>query len=303
MSNSSDLPLLSAVIPTYNRARLICTSLTSVINQSYKNLEIIVVDDGSTDNTKEVVESINDPRINYIHCSSNQGGATARNIGIDAAKGEYIAFLDSDDAWVPKKLEIQLNEILKHPHPEVIVSYTQVFHSLSGISEKTYNNFDEKFIIPKQGKSDTETVSDYLFCKKGKTLTSTLMLKRSLASTTRFRDGLRKHQDWDFCIRLEAKGALFSFIQQPLTIWNGDPSYDHVGRISNYHLSESWFRECRSHISSKAATAFLFNKILPPLMKSQQRKPYAQKILINAHLQKFISFQDFVRLSRKIWKI
>ncbi|MBI9070037.1 MAG: glycosyltransferase family 2 protein [Melioribacteraceae bacterium] len=101
--------LISVVIPTYNRAFIIKKCLDSVLEQTFHNLEVLVVDDGSTDNTKEVVESINDSRINFIESEKNGGACAARNIGINAAKGDYIAFLDSDDYWLKDKLEKQIN--------------------------------------------------------------------------------------------------------------------------------------------------------------------------------------------------
>jgi glycosyltransferase involved in cell wall biosynthesis len=294
-------PLVSVIIPSYNRANLISIPLKSVINQSYTNIEILVIDDGSIDNTEEVVKAIGDSRIRYIRQPTNRGGAATRNTGIEMAQGEYVAFLDSDDAWVPDKLELQLAAIQKCPYPEKVVSYTQVFYSESGITESTYHAFDEKFFLPKKGKETTEAVADYLYCNQGKMLTSTLMLHRLLALNTRFRDGLKKHQDHDFALRLESKGAIFSFLQKPLTIWNGDPRYEHVGRIPDYRLSESFIRENRAYISSKAATAFLLEKVLPFLMKDGQRKLYAQKLILDAFLQRLISWKKCGKLTSQLW--
>ncbi len=118
MKQLLEQPLVSVIIPTYNRADLIGHTLDSAINQSYRNLEIIVIDDGSVDNTEEVVKAIGDSRIRYIRHQTNCGGSTARNTGIEAARGEYIAFLDSDDIWVPNKIQLQLASIQMHPHSE-----------------------------------------------------------------------------------------------------------------------------------------------------------------------------------------
>ena len=101
-------PKVSVIIPTYNRAHLVGRAIRSVLNQTYQDFEIIVVDDGSTDNTEEVVKSFNDPRIRYIRHEKNRGGSAACNTGIRAARGEYIAFQDSDDEWLPEKLEKQM---------------------------------------------------------------------------------------------------------------------------------------------------------------------------------------------------
>ncbi|MBW4618435.1 MAG: glycosyltransferase [Cyanosarcina radialis HA8281-LM2] len=297
----SENPLVSVVIPTFNRADLIDISLSSAMGQSYRNIEIIVVDDGSTDRTEDAVRAIGDPRIVYARHSTNQGGAAARNTGIETAKGEYIAFLDSDDAWMPNKIEVQLDLIQRQPHPERVVCYTQVFYSNSGISPETYQAFDERFFLPKRGKEETESVSDFLFCQRGYMVTSTLMLHRSLALATRFQEKFRKHQDWDFCLRLEANGANFYFIQSPLSIWNGDSRYEHVGRMGDYRVSESWFDECKPYFSSRAATAFLLNKVLPSLIKEKKRKLFVQKSIVNALLQRLINFNKFINLSAQIW--
>ena len=84
----------------------------SVLNQTYKNIEIIVVDDGSTDNTKEEINKINDEKIKYIKLEKNTGGPNARNIGIKNSKGQYISFQDSDDIFYPNKLEKQIKNII-----------------------------------------------------------------------------------------------------------------------------------------------------------------------------------------------
>jgi glycosyltransferase involved in cell wall biosynthesis len=108
--NSSN-PMVSVIIPTYNRSDLISETIQSVLNQIYQNLELIIVDDGSTDHTKEIVNSFKDPRIQYIYTENWGGPARPRNIGIKHAKGEYIAFLDSDDTWYPTKLNRCIEEL------------------------------------------------------------------------------------------------------------------------------------------------------------------------------------------------
>lgn len=98
-------PLVSVIIPTYNRANSLERAIKSVINQTYKNLEIIVVDDNSTDNTEEIVKSFSDDRIKYVRHFQNKGSSSARNTGIKNSQGEFIAFLDSDDEYLPEKIE------------------------------------------------------------------------------------------------------------------------------------------------------------------------------------------------------
>ena len=101
-------PLVSVVIPTYNHARFLDSALQSVLDQTYTHWEAIIIDNHSTDNTDEVMASFTDSRFTYIKIHNNGVIAASRNAGIRAAKGEFIAFLDSDDIWLPRKLEIQL---------------------------------------------------------------------------------------------------------------------------------------------------------------------------------------------------
>lgn len=105
----SKTPFVSVIIPTYNRAKLVSQAIDSALNQTYKNMEIIVIDDGSADNTKEAVSRYQS-KIRYIY-KENGGASSARNLGIKEAKGSYIAFLDSDDLWLPGKVEKQMNQL------------------------------------------------------------------------------------------------------------------------------------------------------------------------------------------------
>ena len=102
---------VSVIIPVHNSSKYILECLNSVINQTYRNLEIICIDDKSTDNSVELIKSINDRRIKLIELNTNSGAAVARNKGIDASTGDYICFLDSDDYWKPRKIEKQLRFI------------------------------------------------------------------------------------------------------------------------------------------------------------------------------------------------
>ena len=102
-------PDISVVIPAYNRATTIARALNSVLAQTFQDLEVIVVDDGSTDHTSEVIQQIGDARVEIIRHTRNQGAAEARNTGMKAAGGKYIAWLDSDDEWLPDKLQVQLD--------------------------------------------------------------------------------------------------------------------------------------------------------------------------------------------------
>lgn len=114
-------PKASVIIPTYNRDMFIERAINCVLNQTYMDLEVVVVDDESTDNTREIVNGINDDRVKYFY-KKNGGCSSARNYGIKHSKGEYVAFLDSDDLWDPAKLEKQVAVLESEKDCEVVCS-------------------------------------------------------------------------------------------------------------------------------------------------------------------------------------
>jgi glycosyltransferase involved in cell wall biosynthesis len=122
------MPRVSIIIPTYNRAGYLTESVQSVLDQSFGDFELIVVDDGSTDNTKEAIESFKDPHIRYIY-QENRGISAARNTGIKHSSGEYVAFLDSDDLRLPRYLEKNVELLDSRPDIGIVFSDLYVFES------------------------------------------------------------------------------------------------------------------------------------------------------------------------------
>lgn len=121
-------PLVSVVIPTYNHAHLLGRALQSVVDQTYANWEAIVIDNHSEDNTDDLVKSFSDPRITLLKIHNNGVIAASRNMGINVAKGEWVAFLDSDDWWKPEKLQVCMNSVCD--------GVDLIHHDLKIISEK-----------------------------------------------------------------------------------------------------------------------------------------------------------------------
>jgi len=120
--------LVSIITPNYNAEKFIAETIESVINQTYTNWELIIVDDCSTDDSLAIINEFikKEDRIKLIKLSKNSGPAVARNNGIEVAKGEYMAFLDSDDRWFSNKLEVQLNFMQKHNYALTFTSYYSV---------------------------------------------------------------------------------------------------------------------------------------------------------------------------------
>lgn len=272
MSKSDLQPLISVIIPTYNRGDLIFRAINSVWEQSYGNLEIIVVDDHSQDHTPDIIQKIADSRLHYCRHETNLGGSAARNTGIKQAKGQYIAFLDSDDVWLPHKLETQLEAINQQDsHLEPVVCYSKF--------QKSDPVFYQPGILPHRGKQPQETVADYLWLGGGEILTSTILVSRTLATADPFATGLPKHQDLDVVLRWGFQGAEFIFVPQVLTIWHNEPRRDRISRGRNYQVSLDWIETYQEKISQPAYQGFLLKEVAPKMLLFEDTKTAGIKLL------------------------
>ena len=162
------MPKVSVIIPTYNRAAFLRLAIASVLNQTFQNFEIIVIDDASQDHTREVVNSLSDTRIRYIRHEGNRGVAVSRNTGVVNAKGSYIAFLDDDDEWFPEKLQKQF-DLLEACQPIVGVVYTGAF-----IIEESSKRVLAK-VFPKKRGNIFDTIHPQ---NRSAAYTSTIFLRR-----------------------------------------------------------------------------------------------------------------------------
>jgi glycosyltransferase involved in cell wall biosynthesis len=227
----SPSPLVSVVIPNFNREAELQRAVESVLAQDYRPLEIIVVDDASTRPISLRLDPSHEALVRWIRLERNSGGATARNAGIDAAKGEVVAFLDSDDTWVPGKLTRQIAAYRADGCPGDTVYYCQL----------VLDRGHEKLVLPPRGMASEESVGDYLFPWRGNLLsTITLLMRRDLAARIRFTDGLLIHQDIDFCLRLQQAGTHFRFQAEPLARWYAEDRADRMSHRPKFLLSLDW---------------------------------------------------------------
>lgn len=188
--------MVSVIIPTYNREASIRRSIESVLNQTYTDLELIVVDDGSVDGTAAVVKAIDDPRLSYVY-QPNGGACSARNRGIELAKGDYIAFQDSDDVWKPDKLRKQMEYLTENDYDLIGCGFVRTNTTVSA------------------------PTSAYAFTIRNvltgnRVSTQTMLMKREVASSVRFDTSCKRLQDWDFLIRVTIGGFRIGFLDEVL---------------------------------------------------------------------------------------
>ncbi len=199
------MPKVSVIIPTHNRAEFLCSAIISVLNQTFQDFEIIVVDDASMDNTHEVVSSFNDKRIKYMRHEINKGASAARNTGIKNSSSDYIAFLDDDDEWLAEKLEMQISLLEKTP-PKVGVVYTGYV-----IVDRASGQIIYQRISTKKGDIFNEMLIENVI---GAT-PSVLLRKECFNKVGLFDENLSTFEDWDMWIRI-SKEFHFECIKEVL---------------------------------------------------------------------------------------
>ncbi len=193
---------VSVIIPTYNRAEYVTQAIDSVLAQTYADYEIIVVDDGSTDNTKAVLLPYMD-RIRYIY-QENAGASAARNTGIKAAKGDWVAFLDSDDEWLPGKLAVQIRAVESHPQ---LVAHTV------NVDLSNYGNHDQtSFLHCGFPLKDEEGIikAPLLLHFKHRTIVmppAVICRKDIVVQAGLFDESLSICEDYDFMCRIALQGS------------------------------------------------------------------------------------------------
>jgi glycosyltransferase involved in cell wall biosynthesis len=199
------MPQISVIIPTCNRAGFVAGAIKSALAQSLRDLEIIVVDDGSTDNTAAVIESLHQPGLVYLRHDRRLGGAAARNTGILHSRGEYVAFLDDDDEWYPEKLARQMDVMLSSPR-EVGGVYTGYF-----IVDRNDDQIRGQVVPTERGDLYEALLAGN--CIGG---TSSMLLRRAcFEEIGLFDERLPSFQDYDLWLRV-ARKFHFDYVREPM---------------------------------------------------------------------------------------
>ena len=185
----AESPLVSAVIPTYNSGEMVCEGVASALAQTYRPLEVIVVDDGSTDDTRERLARFGS-EVRVI-CREHAGPAVARNAGIEASGGEYVAFLDADDLWLPEKVARCVARLVGEPEAGVAYSGVRILEMDTGRS----------YLLEQYEKSGAMARDLFVECRGVNT--STLVVRREcLDAVGGFDEEFFRAQDWDLMVRL-----------------------------------------------------------------------------------------------------
>jgi glycosyltransferase involved in cell wall biosynthesis len=211
-------PRVSVVIPAYERADVVGRAIDSALAQTVTDIEVLVVDDGSDDDTDAVVEGYEDERVRYLAHETNRGVSAARNTGVEAARGDYVAFLDSDDEWLPRKLARQL-AVLADRGDGWVGAYCDVATAGLSTAGRLATVVSAKLFrtrAPREGGRELaeSLLSMQVFMGPGSTL---LVEREVLAATGGFDEGLSIYEDWDLVLRVLAEGKL-AYVDEPLAL-------------------------------------------------------------------------------------
>lgn len=246
-------PKISVVIPTYNRPDLLIRAVQSVVNQTFVDFEVIIVLDGPDKITENILQNIVDARIKLLKLAHSVGGADARNAGVRAALGKWVAFLDDDDEWFAEKLKTQIDAAI-HLNSEYPIIFSRVI-------ARTPNG---DYVWPRRLPKNSESAGDYLFTRNslfnGEALlhTSTIFTKKELLIAVPFKSGLIRHQDWDWVLSAtQTKGVCLEVIPEPLAIWYYGDNRKRISSQNNWEFSLEWIYGKKALISPQAYSSFL----------------------------------------------
>lgn len=222
--NASLKPKVSIVMPTYNRADLLPDTINAILDQDFDDFELIIVDDGSEDNTINIIEQIcqMNPFVHYIKLPENHGNAFARNVGIQIARGKYIALADSDDLWLPGKLKLQVNLLERYPEIDILFgNYWNIDYvrgtEADGFAETRYGNkhlttrhVGEKLWVIEDGFETGMLAMNFI-------ATPTMILKADVYKKVKnYNETLKSAVDFEFCVRAALLDAKYAFTDQIL---------------------------------------------------------------------------------------
>jgi glycosyltransferase involved in cell wall biosynthesis len=264
-------PLVSVVVPTVNRSHLVLRAVRSALAQDLAGLEVIVVVDGPDAATSGVLAGVDDPRLRVVELGANGGLGKARNEGIAAARGDWVALLDDDDEWLQGKLGIQLAAATRSPYRLPIVACRFTARTARG-----------DVILPRRVPEPDEALSEYLFCQRGLlggeglVLPSTVLVAEELARRVPFRFARLPNEGSDWLLRaIEVDGAGVEFVPaaEPLAIWHGEPAPGRMSEMTDWRASLGWAEANGHRLTPRAHAGFILIRV--SLQARRARSPAA----------------------------
>ena len=240
-------PLISVIMPVYNGEKFIRETIDSVLNQTYRNFEFIIVNDGSIDSTRLIINSYDDKRVVVLDLPTNRGVSNARNIGMDSSKGEFIAFCDADDLYDPGRLQTQLDFLTRHPAVDVCGSYFTVFE-----------NGQEKLIM--HPLTDPE-IKEHFFTSNCIGQPS-VMGKSEVFRKYKYNPELQASEDYDLWTRMAIGGVVFANLPIPLVKYRLHPAQASKTKARLLHVTSN-------AICINYTLAYLNNNILTEYSKAK----------------------------------
>lgn len=268
----SDELIVSVVIPTVKRPELVMRAVRSALAQTLKPIEVIVVIDGPDEATRKALAAVDEPRLLVKALPRNGGLGAARNAGVDAARSRWIAFLDDDDEWFPRKLDIQLRTAQQSLFQDPIISCRFIKRS-----ETT------DVLLPRRLPSHGESMSDYLFRRtrlfggEGLIQPSTILTTRNLLQKVPFRAELRRPEDLDWLLRTASSNATtveFVSTSEPLAVWHREGQRESMSGRKDWRFSFSWIQQNRHLVSSQAYASFLLTWLSANAIKQGDRSAF-----------------------------
>lgn len=255
---------VSVVVPTYRRYDVIRRALSSVLEQTWQPCEIIVCNDGIDDRKRAVVESIPDPRINYIEAPHRGNASATRNFAISFANGSWIALLDDDDIWLPDKLERQFAALSEQNLDSAILTGVQRVHFQGGhVSHR-----------PKDPQRKPMRASDVLFGKRGQYHTSTLVAPTEVFKRYRFNEEIERHEDWEWLLNA---GRILPIVVCAKVVserWVG--SGERLSTLGQYDFSCRWYRRNLVLMSRKCRVRFVCEVLCGKALHDRQYSAFWQ---------------------------
>lgn len=256
-SDMDSLPLVSAVIPTRNRPQEVVRAVESVFAQTWPRLEAVVVIDGKDDATETALAAIKDSRLRVTALTENVGGSEARNIGVREARGEWIAFLDDDDEWLPGKIKAQMERTQVRPEANFVVCRF----------EERNSNLTR--VMPRDFPRVEEDWSEYIYCRGGLLLPSTYLVRRTVLLQIGFTKGLAANQDTDWLLRARQANLLKpDWIEEPFTIYHNESEGQRVSSDTAWKTRYQWARENQTLLTKRSFSWYVARICVPNAKRS-----------------------------------